>query len=153
MEFYVFESYNSELTEAIEAEVSYSSKKLKKNKQGEAYTVFYSEQPINVSWLAYEYGFSLLSEDYEEEEVETLSEREVIEGWISFYLPFIIESFEKDGIPDQPARRESFNDYVDALQKDGKLHELIADEICIPDELETMPLYQAQNNFTKIRKM
>ena len=36
-------------------------------------------------------------------------------------LPFVTESYERDGIPDWPARREEWNNWTDALCKDGEI--------------------------------
>jgi hypothetical protein len=36
-------------------------------------------------------------------------------------IPFITESYERDGIPDWPARREEWNNWTDALCKDGEI--------------------------------
>lgn len=38
-------------------------------------------------------------------------------------LPFIIERYEQDGVPDRPARCEAWNDTVDSYIKDGILSE------------------------------
>jgi len=36
-------------------------------------------------------------------------------------LPLIQETYEKDGIPDMPARREEWNNWTDALCKDHQI--------------------------------
>jgi hypothetical protein len=36
-------------------------------------------------------------------------------------LPLIRKRYESDGRVDKPARREEWNNYVDALQKDGMI--------------------------------
>jgi len=36
-------------------------------------------------------------------------------------LPFIREEYEKDGIPDIPARCETWNNWTDGLCKDGEI--------------------------------
>ena len=36
-------------------------------------------------------------------------------------LPLIQAQFEKDGLPDWPARREEWNNWTDALCKDGEI--------------------------------
>jgi hypothetical protein len=52
-------------------------------------------------------------------------------------LEFIAKQYEQDGIPDKPARREAYNNKVDAYQKDGIITEEQAQNWCIPDSLET----------------
>ena len=52
-------------------------------------------------------------------------------------LEFIAKQYEKDGIPDRPARREAYNNKVDYYQKDGIITEKQANEWSIPDNLET----------------
>lgn len=42
-------------------------------------------------------------------------------------IPQVIQKYEQDGVPDRPARREAWNDTVDAYIKDGKLSERAAD--------------------------
>ena len=36
-------------------------------------------------------------------------------------IPFITESYERDGRKDWPARREAWNNWTDALCKDGQI--------------------------------
>ena len=36
-------------------------------------------------------------------------------------LPYVQEQYEKDGIPDWPARREAWNDWTDMLCQDGEI--------------------------------
>ena len=62
------------------------------------------------------------------------------ELWKENVLPSVREEFEKDGVPDRPARRESFNNYTDALCKDEKISEEMFNDICLPDHLETTNL-------------
>ena len=38
-------------------------------------------------------------------------------------LPYVAERYERDGIPDKPARREAWNDAVDAYMRDRRLPE------------------------------
>lgn len=52
-------------------------------------------------------------------------------------LEYIAKQYEKDGIPDKPARREAYNNKVDSYLKDGLIKEWQANEWCIPDNLET----------------
>lgn len=52
-------------------------------------------------------------------------------------LQVIAELYEKDGIPDKPARREEYNNKLDTYQKNGIITEKQAYEWVIPDSLET----------------
>ena len=38
-------------------------------------------------------------------------------------LPMVREHYEKDGVPDWPARCEAWNNWTDALCKDGEISE------------------------------
>jgi hypothetical protein len=52
-------------------------------------------------------------------------------------LPMVKAIYEQDGIPDIPARREAWNDEMDAWIKDGEMPEYVADQIGgLPDDLE-----------------
>lgn len=48
-------------------------------------------------------------------------------------LPMVKEQYEQDGIPDKPARREAFNDWLDSLD----IGESIKSMIGHPADLET----------------
>lgn len=52
-------------------------------------------------------------------------------------LEYIAQQYEKDGIPDKPARREAYNNKVDAYQREGLITEKQANKWCITDSLET----------------
>ena len=67
-------------------------------------------------------------------------ESEIFELWKENVLPSVREEFEKNGVPDRPARSESFNNYTDGLCKDGKISEDMYNTICLPDHLETTNL-------------
>jgi len=49
----------------------------------------------------------------------------------------IAKQYERDGVPDRPARREAYNNKVDHYQTDGLITEDDANEWCITDSLET----------------
>jgi hypothetical protein len=51
-------------------------------------------------------------------------------------LPLIIEEFEQDGVPDIPARSEAFNNWTDALCKDGEISEWQYNNWTHPDSCE-----------------
>jgi len=53
-------------------------------------------------------------------------------------LPLIAQQYERDGIPDRPARREAYNDLTDSYCKDGIITEKQYNEWGIPDSLETL---------------
>jgi len=39
-------------------------------------------------------------------------------------LPFVTESYERDGQPDWPARREAWNNWTEGLGKDREIRDL-----------------------------
>jgi len=55
-----------------------------------------------------------------------LTETEVLEQWIEYCLPVIKEQHEQDGIVDRPARRESWCNFIDHLEKNGHITEDLA---------------------------
>ena len=65
-----------------------------------------------------------------------MTNQDVLDQWVELELPYIRDTYEKDGIIDKPARRESFNNYVDFLAQDNHINEEQANNICLPDELE-----------------
>jgi len=71
---------------------------------------------------------------------ELEDEGEIIEQWKDSILPDVREEFEKDGVPDRPARKESFNNYTDGLCKSGTISEKMYNNICLPDYFETSNL-------------
>lgn len=58
-----------------------------------------------------------------------------VNQWEEYYLPAIKQAEAVTGFIDKPARQQSFNEYVDLFQKDGKLTDTQANEWCIPDHL------------------
>ena len=52
-----------------------------------------------------------------------LTFEEVEDLFIEHIMPYVYEEYEKDCIPDWPARREAWNDYTDSLCKDGEITE------------------------------
>ena len=65
------------------------------------------------------------------------SEEEVFDAWEVQVLPSVREKYEADGVPDRPARRESFKNFIDCLAENGEISQDMACDICIPDYLET----------------
>jgi len=61
---------------------------------------------------------------------------QVRDAWRANVLPFIVEQYEADGVPDIPARSESFNNYTDSLCKDGEISEYQYNTIAHPSECE-----------------
>ena len=55
-----------------------------------------------------------------------LTESQVLEQWIEYCLPTIKEQYEQDGIVDKPARRESWANFIDYLERDGQITEELA---------------------------
>ena len=78
--------------------------------------------------------------DYMKEEV-------ILSNFTELHLPLIVDRYEKDGIPDQPARREEFNNMLDAMCKEERISEKTLNNYCIPDELETMNLAAAEKKY------
>ena len=65
------------------------------------------------------------------------------EAWDRFktyILPSIIAWYEADGVIDKHARREEWNNYTDALCKDGLISDWQYANWTHPDELETIRL-------------
>ena len=49
-----------------------------------------------------------------------VSDKEYFEKqWIELYFPEIQKLYESDGVPDYTARREDWNNYIDAAMQDG----------------------------------
>jgi len=65
-----------------------------------------------------------------------MTKSQVIDYFVENYLPYVIETYEQDGITDRPARREQFNNMTDYLCKDGQITEELNNTICLPDYLE-----------------
>jgi len=55
-----------------------------------------------------------------------LTESQVLEQWIEYCLPAVKEQYEKDGIVDRPARRESWCNWIDYLNQDGQISDDMA---------------------------
>lgn len=52
-------------------------------------------------------------------------------------LHVIAKQYESDGIPDRPARREAYNNKMDAYHRDGLIDDEAVNNWCISDSLET----------------
>ena len=62
------------------------------------------------------------------------TEEQVKQLWLTNDLPAIKEQFEQDGIPDIPARRESWGQHIDALQRSNLITPQMANSIDIDEE-------------------
>lgn len=61
-------------------------------------------------------------------EVSRYSEEDVSKMWEETIFPLVRAKYEEDGVPDLPARRESFNDYLDSLIRHGEVTDLDANQ-------------------------
>jgi hypothetical protein len=50
-----------------------------------------------------------------------LSNEQVLKQWVEDYLPSVVATYEKDGHPDMPARRESIGELLDYLCKSNMI--------------------------------
>ena len=50
-----------------------------------------------------------------------MTKKEAVAEFKSFILPQVKATYEQDGIPDRPARREAWNNYTDALCKSRRI--------------------------------
>lgn len=55
-----------------------------------------------------------------------LTEKEVLEQWIEYCLPGIRRTYEQGGNVDRPARRESWSNFIDYLNRDGQISDDMA---------------------------
>ena len=78
----------------------------------------------------WEIGECCKDQEEPEEEDEGLTEEEVTEMWENNILPLVVKAYESDGVPDRPARRESFNNYTDQLCNECEITEDQYDEYC-----------------------
>lgn len=59
---------------------------------------------------------------------------EALDAWRSAYLPSVKSTYEQDGVPDYPARCESWSNYVDSLHREGDLTDRQVQEWVQPPE-------------------
>ena len=85
---------------------------------------------------AAEYRAEVDEEEEDEDAQEDPTEEELREWFLRDVLPGIQATYERDGRVDIPARREGWNNWIDALAKDGTVSEALASEACLPDDLE-----------------
>lgn len=50
-----------------------------------------------------------------------MTKAEAVASFKEGVMPGIRDQYERDGVPDWPARREAWNNYTDMLQKDGMI--------------------------------
>ena len=65
---------------------------------------------------------------------EEQPEEAIQKQWVEDYLPFVVQTFEQDGKPDYSARTESFNNYTDALCREGTISKYRCRTIDHPSE-------------------
>lgn len=71
------------------------------------------------------------------EEEENRMDRDAFEAYFrADILPVIQEQYESDGSPDYPARREAWNDTLDAMDRDGLLQSDCDEWEGLPDDLD-----------------
>ena len=58
-------------------------------------------------------------------------------AYLELILPGV-QATEHNSVPDRPARNEAWCNFIDGLQKDGKITEEQANDWCLPDEYETI---------------
>ena len=64
---------------------------------------------------------------------KVMTRDEAIQQFEDFVLPYVIETFEQDGQPDKPARREEWNNWTDGLCKEGIISDWQYDNWTHPD--------------------
>jgi len=52
---------------------------------------------------------------------KVMTHSQAINEFELFVLPYVIEHYEQDGIPDIPARSEAWNNWTDGLCKDNQI--------------------------------
>lgn len=71
-----------------------------------------------------------------------MSKKDVITSFENEILPDIKKREGKN--PDVPMRREAFNNYIDALHKDGEISDKLVDTLALPDRLEESAITEAE---------
>ena len=66
---------------------------------------------------------------------------EAIEDFITTVLPAVVEEYEQDGIIDEPARSEAWNNFTDYLCKDDLISDWQYNNWSQPDECERDTAY------------
>jgi hypothetical protein len=67
---------------------------------------------------------------------DNMKKSEAVSYWRTHILPAVKQEFESDGIPDYPARCESWNAYTDGLCKDRQITMHQYDTWSTPPECE-----------------
>ena len=147
MELYKVSAYMPELANVLETK-RFEFKTTDVDYSG-GFTVFYFETEPDFDEISRHFGLAIEDgEEYEVEEVETLTPEEITSRWVRMFLPTHIRDDSQTSGPDRDARCESFNNYVDGLEKDGEVLGWIANELCLPDDLEAeMHLQRAERNY------
>ena len=66
---------------------------------------------------------------------------QAIEDFITTVLPAVVEEYEQDGIIDEPARSEAWNNFTDYLCKDNLISDWQYNNWSQPDECERDTAY------------
>lgn len=69
-----------------------------------------------------------------------MTQREFDKYFKQEILPVIAQRYEKNGIPDRPARKEAYNNETDTFCKNGLITEKQYNNWCISDTLENTKL-------------
>jgi hypothetical protein len=64
-----------------------------------------------------------------------LNKTQVDKEFIEYILPMVRAEYEQDRRRDIPARCEAYNNFVDSLQKNGRITETQANNYSIPNNL------------------
>ncbi len=82
---------------------------------------------------------------------------QAIEDFITTVLPAVVEEYEQDGIIDEPARSEAWNNWTDMLCKDDLISDWQYNNWSQPDECERDTAYSRRtirsNSYTFTRPL
>ena len=101
---------------------------------------FNAETIVQLVWFSVEFyagelsGFIQSTDEWEKMEAleNDPSTEDLHARFDAEILPHVKEQYEQDGIPDVPARSEAFNDWTDALCKDGEISDQLYSSIDHP---------------------
>ena len=66
--------------------------------------------------------------------VSVATHQAIVNEFLEYILPSVKRQYERDGVPDPPARREAWNNWTDSLCKDGCITPRQYEEWDQPDE-------------------
>ena len=116
-ELHIQEELHDDLEEALKHLIDFSAYEIN----------FPCEVPKNVA-ISYVDHFNTCLDDVLKKSID-LYDTSLNERWRTEVLPWVQREYEQDNIADKPARRESFNNWVDSLD----LHPRIKDDVCLSD--------------------